>query len=104
MSSRNAYLTAEERAAAPVLHRALRAGAAAIAAGERDPAEVARRSMADLIAAEPLAELDYAEVVDAGTLAAGRSARPASCACLPQPGSDVPDSSTTRGRPSAAPT
>jgi len=42
LSSRNAYLTAEERAAAPVLFRSLRSGAAAILAGERDPAVVAR--------------------------------------------------------------
>ena len=67
MSSRNAYLTADERAAAPVLHWALVAGAAAIAAGERDPARV-RALIVDLIAAEPQAELDYAEVVDAATL------------------------------------
>ena len=67
MSSRNAYLTERERAAAPVVHWALVAGAAAIAAGERDPARV-RALMADLIAAEPLATLDYAEVVDAATL------------------------------------
>lgn len=64
MSSRNVYLTPEERAAAPVLYTALRAGAAAIGAGERDPA-VVRRLMADVIEAEPLAQLDYAEVVDA---------------------------------------
>jgi len=67
MSSRNSYLTPEERAAAPVMHWALVAGAAAIAAGERDPAKV-RALMADLINAEPLAELDYAEVVDAASL------------------------------------
>jgi pantoate--beta-alanine ligase len=67
MSSRNAYLTVEERAAAPVVHWALVAGAAAIAAGERDPARV-RALVADLIRAEPLADLDYAEVVDAATL------------------------------------
>jgi pantoate--beta-alanine ligase len=67
MSSRNAYLSADERAAAPVVHWALVAGAAAIAAGERDPAKV-RALVADLIEAEPLAELDYAEVVDADTL------------------------------------
>jgi pantoate--beta-alanine ligase len=34
MSSRNAYLSAEQRAAAPVLHRALRAGVAVVLAGE----------------------------------------------------------------------
>ena len=67
MSSRNAYLTAEERAAAPVVHWALVAGAAAVAAGERDPVHV-RALVADLIQAEVLAELDYAEVVDADTL------------------------------------
>jgi len=67
MSSRNAYLTAEERAAAPVIHRALRAGADAVLAGERDP-EVVRALVAGLITAEPLAALDYAAVVDARTL------------------------------------
>ena len=69
MSSRNAYLSVEERAAAPVVHWALVAGAAAIAAGERSSGRV-RELMADLIRAEPLAELDYAEVVDATTLQA----------------------------------
>ena len=64
MSSRNVSLTPAERAAAPVLYTALRAGAAAIGAGERDPAAV-RDLMAGIIEAEPLAELDYAEVVDA---------------------------------------
>jgi pantoate--beta-alanine ligase len=66
MSSRNAYLTPEERAAAPVVHRALLAGLAAIEGGERDPAAV-RAAMAALVDAEPLAQLDYAEVVDAAT-------------------------------------
>ncbi|HET8620255.1 MAG TPA: pantoate--beta-alanine ligase [Acidimicrobiales bacterium] len=64
MSSRNVYLSPDERAAAPVLYRSLRAGAAAIGAGERDPAAV-RDLMAGIIEAEPLAGLDYAEVVDA---------------------------------------
>jgi pantoate--beta-alanine ligase len=69
MSSRNAYLTADERAAAPVVHWALVAGAAAIAAGERSAGAV-RSLVSDLISAEPLAQLDYAEVVDAATLQA----------------------------------
>ena len=64
LSSRNAYLTPEQRAAAPVVHRALKAGAALIMAGERDPSAV-RTLMAEIIEAEPLAELDYAEVVSA---------------------------------------
>jgi pantoate--beta-alanine ligase len=66
MSSRNAYLTSEERAAAPVVHRALLSGRAAILAGERDPVTV-HELMAAIISAEPLAELDYAEVVDIDT-------------------------------------
>jgi pantoate--beta-alanine ligase len=64
MSSRNVYLSPDEREAAPVVYRALRAGAAAIGAGERDPAAV-RELMAAIIEAEPLAGLDYVAVVDA---------------------------------------
>jgi len=67
LSSRNARLSPEERVAAVVLWRALRAGAGAIAAGERDPGAV-RQLMAGTVAAEPLARLDYAEVVEAATL------------------------------------
>jgi pantoate--beta-alanine ligase len=67
LSSRNAYLTVDERAAAPVVQRALLAGRATIDRGERSPAAV-RSVMAEVIRAEPLAELDYAEVVDAATL------------------------------------
>jgi pantoate--beta-alanine ligase len=66
MSSRNAYLTAEERSAAPVVHRALLAGVAAVDAGATDPA-VVRTAMAEVLSTEALAELDYAEVVDAAT-------------------------------------
>lgn len=67
LSSRNRLLGAEERAAAPVLFRALRAGAASVLAGELDPAEV-RSLVAAVVEAEPLVALDYAEVVDAATL------------------------------------
>jgi pantoate--beta-alanine ligase len=63
-SSRNTYLTRAEREAAPVVYRALRAGVASILAGDRDPASV-RSLVAQIIEAEPLARLDYAEVVDA---------------------------------------
>jgi len=67
LSSRNVYLTPSERAAAPVLYRALETAAAAVADGERDPGAV-RDLMAGVLGAEPLAELEYAEAVDAGTL------------------------------------
>ncbi|MCH2432502.1 MAG: pantoate--beta-alanine ligase [Acidimicrobiales bacterium] len=68
LSSRNVYLTAAERAEAPVLHRALRAGAAVVSAGERDPAAVVSL-MAGLIGRAVTAELDYAAVVRPDTFA-----------------------------------
>ncbi|MGQ9755652.1 MAG: pantoate--beta-alanine ligase [Desulfotomaculales bacterium] len=61
MSSRNVYLSPAERQAATVLYRSLVKTRDAILAGERDPGR-ARRILAATIAAEPLAELDYAEV------------------------------------------
>ncbi len=67
LSSRNTYLSAQERRAAPVLHRALTAARERWAAGERD-AEVLRRAMADVLAAEPLARVDYVSVADPETL------------------------------------
>ena len=76
-SSRNVYLTADERAAAPVLHRALQLGAGLIAAGETD-AEVVRAAMAAEIDAEPLGRRDYVEVVDAASLAPQRICGPGS--------------------------
>ncbi len=66
-SSRNVYLDEQHRAAAPVLHRALRAGVAAIREGRADPDQV-RQVMRDAIATEPLVVLDYAEVVDPDSL------------------------------------
>jgi pantoate--beta-alanine ligase len=68
LSSRNAYLSDAERAAAPVLHRALRAGAEVVLAGGRDAAAV-RAAMEAVLATEPLVDPDYAVVVDAATLA-----------------------------------
>jgi pantoate--beta-alanine ligase len=67
LSSRNVYLSPEEREQAPVLRRALQEGADLIEQGERDPDVVTDR-IATAIGAAPLVELDYAEVVDAATL------------------------------------
>lgn len=67
LSSRNVYLDPAQRRAAPVLQRALQAGVAAVAAGERHPAAV-RDLVATMIEAEPLAELDYVELRDPATL------------------------------------
>jgi pantoate--beta-alanine ligase len=67
MSSRNAYLSAEERSAATVLHRALEGVRRAIERGERDALRLVA-AMREVLAAEPLAQPDYAEIVDAETL------------------------------------
>jgi len=64
MSSRNAYLSPKERRAATVLYRALDAAHQAIAAGEHDAARLVA-AMRGVLAAEPLAATDYAEIVDA---------------------------------------
>jgi pantoate--beta-alanine ligase len=62
LSSRNVRLDADGRAAAPVLHQALQAGAATLAAGgDRIAVE---RAMAQTVAEEPLVTLDYAALVD----------------------------------------
>jgi pantoate--beta-alanine ligase len=66
LSSRNAYLSPAERRAAPVLYTALRAAEQAVAAGERRGDEI-RRVMREILESEPLARIEYAEVVDAGT-------------------------------------
>ena len=63
LSSRNRYLSGEERRAALALPRALEAGSAAVAAGQRDPAAVVER-MAQVLRAEPMARIDYLEAVD----------------------------------------
>ena len=67
MSSRNVYLTAEERPAATVLWRSLQAGRDAVVEGSRSPDEV-EAVMAAVLAAEPMASPDYAAVVDAASL------------------------------------
>lgn len=67
MSSRNVYLSPDERAAARVLSKSLTEAERLIREGERDASRVAAR-VKDIIAGEPLARLDYAEVLEAGSL------------------------------------
>jgi pantoate--beta-alanine ligase len=62
MSSRNVYLSPEERRAAVVLYRSLVAARERILAGESDLAAVEEQLAAD-IAAEPLAVLEYAAIL-----------------------------------------
>jgi pantoate--beta-alanine ligase len=66
MSSRNAYLSGEDRKAATVLSRALRAAETELAAGVRDSLEL-QRAMRKVLAAEPSARVDYVEIVNAET-------------------------------------
>jgi pantoate--beta-alanine ligase len=67
LSSRNVYLDAEQRAAAPRLHRALCAVASAVTLGETDRERAAAAGRIELT--EPLREA-YLDVVDPATFAA----------------------------------
>ena len=71
MSSRNRYLSQEERAQAPVLRKALLEAAATVKAGgaPRTTAAVLARRIRKTIGSVPLAVIDYVEAVDAETLA-----------------------------------
>jgi pantoate--beta-alanine ligase len=63
LSSRNSYLDAAERQAAPVLYRALQAARDRWAGGERE-AEALRAAMRAVLDAEPRARTDYVSVAD----------------------------------------
>jgi pantoate--beta-alanine ligase len=68
LSSRNVHLSPAERAAAPVLRRALLAARARWEAGERS-ADALRAAMSDVVAGEALASPAYVSVADGRTLA-----------------------------------
>ena len=76
LSSRNAYLSADERVRALALSRALFAARDAARRGERDAAELGARAREALVAAG--ARVDYVEVVDPETLAPVAVAAPGS--------------------------
>ncbi len=65
LSSRNVYLTAEQRAQAPALRRAL---LAASRSGEKQPAEMVEGISQALAREAPLARIDYVELVARATL------------------------------------
>jgi len=67
MSSRNVYLTPDERRAATVLSRALKKAQQAYQTGETDASRL-RRILEETVHAEPLARLQYASCADADTL------------------------------------
>lgn len=67
MSSRNAYLTADDRGAALVLSRSLFVLGEAVQRGERDCTRL-HALLTDVLAAEPRVRVDYAAIVDAASL------------------------------------
>lgn len=74
MSSRNRYLSEQERAAAPALYRALQAGAEAAQGGATGPQ--AEAVVRETIAAEPLLKLQYVAAIHPETLAPAERAGP----------------------------
>ena len=66
LSSRNVYLTEEQRADAPVLYRALNVGAESIVDGEKN-SENLKKLISDIVRNESKGDLDYVEVVDSET-------------------------------------
>jgi pantoate--beta-alanine ligase len=62
MSSRNVYLSAEQRRNATVLYRSLCAFREAVERGERDAGKL-RRLMVEMISSTPGAEVDYVEIL-----------------------------------------
>ena len=67
LSSRNTYLSAEQRATAPVLYRALETARQRYAAGER-AGEALRQTIRAVLASAPLVSLEYVSVADPLTL------------------------------------
>ena len=79
-SSRNTYLSAEERSAATILNKALTEGKAMVEGGEKN-AEAVKAKITEIIGSEPLAKIDYVNItsfpeiipvneIDGGILAA----------------------------------
>ena len=81
LSSRNAYLQAEDRRAAAVLYRALCAGRDAVARGERGAARLIA-AMRQVVEKEPRAAADYVEVVRVDTFEPAERLRGACYALL----------------------
>ena len=69
MSSRNSYLTPEERVAAPTLFRALSTAATALTGETPVPAAAALAKVTEAIQAQGFTRVDYVELRDAETLA-----------------------------------
>jgi pantoate--beta-alanine ligase len=75
MSSRNVYLSTEERQQAPVLYQSLALAQVIWSEGERDSAKI-REAMVDLISHAPLGKIEYISIADALTLRELETAEP----------------------------
>lgn len=80
-SSRNAYLSSDERRQAVCLFRALSRACRRVAEGERDPA-VVRQQMREIIEQEPDAQVEYIVAVDPETFAPVPVLSPETLFCL----------------------
>lgn len=79
-SSRNTYLSPEERKAAVVLSKSINAGKEMVKSGEKDVGIILAK-MQEIIEAEPLAKIDYIKMVDADTIKQTKTIEaPAICA------------------------
>ncbi|HHO75471.1 MAG TPA: pantoate--beta-alanine ligase [Deltaproteobacteria bacterium] len=67
MSSRNKYLSPDQRRNALVLHRSLLYASSLVKSGEKNPAKI-REEVMDMIANTPECVIDYVEIVDPDTL------------------------------------
>ena len=80
MSSRNTYLSEQERKSAVVLSKSLEVGKSAIRSGITDCGEIIEK-IKSVINSEPLAKIDYVKIVDAETIQQiEKLDRPALCA------------------------
>ncbi len=68
MSSRNKYLTPDERKDATIIHKAIEKGKEMILAGERDAAKVINEMEKMIRSAKTLKKIDYVSIVDMYTL------------------------------------
>jgi pantoate--beta-alanine ligase len=81
MSSRNQYLNSQERKAAPILYRCLESARQEVKQGEVRSERILR-GVVNRIDAEPLAKLDYAEIVNEETLDPDQEVRKGSLLAL----------------------
>ena len=81
MSSRNTYMNAEERKAALILSKSIRLAAEMNASGEKDANKI-KIAMTELINTEPMAEIDYVEIVDGLTMESIDTVKPDSLCAI----------------------